>query len=308
MADSNITVYLPDSSSQQLPAGSTGAELATSIGRTLAKNAVAVQVDGAPADLSAPLPDGARVEIVTSDTDEGRRILRHSTAHVMAQAVTSLWPGAKYAIGPAIEDGFYYDFDLPGGGSFSEEDLARIEERMRQIVGQDQPFEREEHSIDEGLQLFADQPYKQEIIRRVDAADASEGVGGNVVTAYRNTEQFVDLCRGPHVPSTGRLGAFKLMRVAGAYWRGDERRPQLQRVYGTAWESKDALAAHLHRLEEAERRDHRRLGAELDLFHFPPEIGGGLPVFHPKGALIRQIMEDYSRAEYFAGGYHLVWT
>jgi threonyl-tRNA synthetase len=176
---------------------------------------------------------------------------------------------------------------------------------MREIVGDDQPFVREEHTVDEGLALFADQPYKVEIIEGVDRA---EGASDGVVSAYRNTEQFVDLCRGPHVPTTRRLGHFKLMKVAAAYWRGDERRPQLQRIYGTAWESKAALEAHIHRLAEAERRDHRRLGAELDLFHFPPEIGGGLVVFHPKGGMIRKLMEDHSRAEHEKAGYQFVVT
>jgi threonyl-tRNA synthetase len=305
-----ISVRLPDGSERELPAGSTGADLATSIGRGLAKAAVAVTVDERQADLSAPLPAGATVSVITAGSPEGRHILRHSTAHVLAQAVTDLWPGARYAIGPPIEDGFYYDFELPGGAHFSDDDLARIEARMREIVAEDQPFVREEHSVEEGLVLFADQPYKVEIIEGVDAAadDRAEGVGGGAVSAYRNNERFVDLCRGPHVPATGRLGHFKLMKVAAAYWRGDERRPQLQRIYGTAWESKAALEEHLHRLEEAEKRDHRRLGAELDLFHFPPEIGGGLPVFHPKGGLIRKLMEDFSRAEHERGGYEFVFT
>jgi threonyl-tRNA synthetase len=229
---------------------------------------------------------------------------------VLAQAVTDLWPGAKYAIGPPIEDGFYYDFELPGGAHFSDDDLARIEARMREIVAENQSFEREEFTVEDGLRVFADQPYKVEIIEGVDAteSDAAEGVDGKSVSAYRNTDKFIDLCRGPHVPTTGRLGHFKLMKVAAAYWRGDERRPQLQRIYGTAWESEAALQEHLHRLEEAEKRDHRRLGAELDLFHFPPEIGGGLPVFHPKGGLIRKLMEDYSRAEHEKAGYEFVWT
>jgi threonyl-tRNA synthetase len=304
-----ITVYLPDGSARELPAGSTGADLASSIGRGLAKAAVAIDIAGAPHDLTEPLPEGARVAVITDTTEAGRYVLRHSTAHVLAQAVTDLWPGARYAIGPPIDDGFYYDFELPGGQHFSEDDLGRIEERMRAIVAEEQPFVREEHTVAEGLELFADQPYKTEIIQAVDATDAAEGVSANGgVSAYRNTETFVDLCRGPHVPSTGRLGHFKLMKVAAAYWRGDERRPQLQRIYGTAWESKAALEEHLVRLEEAERRDHRRLGAELDLFHFPPEIGGGLPVFHPKGGLIRKLMEDYSRAEHEKGGYEFVWT
>jgi threonyl-tRNA synthetase len=271
----------------------------------LAKAAVAATVDGAEVDLIAPLGDGDTVAIITANSPEGRHILRHGTAHVLAQAVTDLWPGAKYAIGPAIEDGFYYDFDLPGGAHFSEEDLARIEDRMRQIIKENQPFIRGELSVDEGLELFSDQPYKAEIIKGVDSA---EGASTTVVSTYRNNDHFVDLCRGPHVPSTGRLGHFKLMKVAAAYWRGDEHRPQLQRIYGTAWESKEALADHLHRLEEAEKRDHRRLGAELDLFHFPPEIGGGLAVFHPKGGLIRKLMEDHSRLEHERAGYQFVVT
>ena len=239
-----------------------------------------------------------------------RHTLRHSTAHVLAQAVTDLWPGAKYAIGPPIEDGFYYDFDLPDNARFSEDDLSRIEDKMRAIVAEDQPFEREEHTIEEGLQLFADQPYKLEIIEGVGdtADDEAEGVGGSVVSSYRNGTTFVDLCRGPHVSSTGVLGHFKLTKVAAAYWRGDERRPQLQRIYGTAWESAGALADYLHRLAEAEKRDHRRLGADLDLFHFPPEIGGGLPVFHPRGGLIRKLMEDFSRSEHEKAGYEFVYT
>ena len=315
MAD-EIVVHLPDGSSRSVPAGSTAADLAAAVGPRLAKAAVAATIDGRAVDLGTRLTDGETVSIVTGGSPGGREVLRHSTAHVLAQAVLDLWPGAHFAIGPAVEDGFYYDFELPGGAHFTDEDLVRIEARMREIVADAQPFVREEHSTSEGLAIFADQPFKREIIESVGRASQDgeqaeaehEGVDAGAVSTYRNPPHFVDLCRGPHVPSTDRLGAFKLMRVAGAYWRGDERRPQLQRVYGTAWESKDALAAHLHRLEEAERRDHRRLGAELDLFHFPPEIGGGLPVFHPKGALIRQIMEDYSRAEHLAGGYQLVWT
>jgi threonyl-tRNA synthetase len=304
MADT-ITISLPDGSSRALPTGATGADLAAAIGPRLAKAAVATTVDGHERDLGAMLPDGATVAVVTADSAAGRHILRHSTAHVLAQAVTDLWPGARFAIGPPIEDGFYYDFDLPDGARFSEDDLGRIEDRMRAIVAESQPFVREEHTVAEGLELFADQPYKTEIIEGV---DATEGAADGVVSAYRNTPAFVDLCRGPHVPTTSRLGHFKLMKVAAAYWRGDEKRPQLQRIYGTAWESKAALAEHLHRLEEAERRDHRRLGAELDLFHFPPEIGGGLPVFHPKGGLVRKLMEDYAKDEHEAAGYQFVWT
>jgi threonyl-tRNA synthetase len=298
-----ITVTLPDGSTRALPAGATAADLAAALGPPVADTAVAAEVDGREVDLATPLSDGAKVAIITADSPAGRRVLRHSTAHVLAQAVTQLWPGARYAIGPPIDDGFYYDFELPGGAHFSDDDLARIEARMREIVAERQPFVREERSREEGLAIFADQPYKVEIIEGVEAA---EGAGDATVTIYRNADRFVDLCRGPHVPDTGRLGHFKLMRVAGAYWRGDERRPQLQRIYGTAWESAEALEAHLHRLAEAERRDHRRLGVELDLFSFPDEIGSGLAVFHPKGGLVRRLMEDYSRERHAASGYAFV--
>jgi threonyl-tRNA synthetase len=302
-----ITLTLPDGSTRDVPKGTTAGELAAMIGKRLAKAAIAAKVDGALLDLDQPIERDAPVAIVTPDSPEGREVLRHSTAHVMAQAVTDLFPGAKYAIGPAIDDGFYYDFELPGGARFTEDDLERVEARMREIVAAAQPFERQEVSREEGLAAFRDQPYKVDIIEKVDASEVGEG---RVVSIYRNprggNEAFVDLCRGPHVRTTKHLGAFKLQKVAGAYWRGDEQGPQLQRIYGTAWESERALAEHLHRLEEAERRDHRRLGAELDLFSFPEQIGSGLAVFHPKGALVRKIMEDYSRERHEAAGYSFV--
>jgi threonyl-tRNA synthetase len=308
-----ITVTLPDGSTKTVAAGTTGLDLATSIGRRLAKDAVAIKVDGELVDLTRPLPDRADVEIVTGTSEAGRHVLRHSTAHVMAQAVTQLFPGAKYSIGPAIEDGFYYDFDLPDGRTFHEDDLGAIEARMREIVAADQPFVRSELNADDALELFADQPYKGEIIERAahakaDAADAGEVSVGGTVSVYRNTPEFVDLCLGPHVPSTGRLGHFQLRRVAGAYWRGDEKRPMLQRIYGTAWESDAALKDYLHRLEEAEKRDHRRLAVDLDLLSFPEELGGGLVVWHPKGAIVRKVMEDYSRERHIQGGYEFVYT
>jgi threonyl-tRNA synthetase len=306
-----VHVKLPDGSQREYPRGVTAAEIARSVGKRLAKDALAAKVDGEWVDLDHPIEHDAAVTIVTPDTPDGREVLRHSTAHVMAQAVTDLFPGARYAIGPAIADGFYYDFELPDGRHFTEDDLARIEARMREIVGADQPFEREEVDRDEGLRLFADQPYKVEIIERVDPEDASEVGAGPVISVYRNPRgdgAFVDLCRGPHVPSTSRLGAFKLTHVAGAYWRGDEHRPMLQRIYGTAWESQAALDAYLHQLEEAERRDHRKLGAELDLFSFPQEIGSGLAVFHPKGGTVRRLMEDYSRARHEEAGYEFVFS
>src|SRR6476620_1999916 len=303
----NVTITLPDGSSREYPTGVTGGEIAASIGRGLAKAALGATVDGEAFDLGRGIDHDAAVAIVTGNSDEGREMLRHSTAHLMAQAVFDLFPGAKYAIGPAIADGFYYDFELPNGAHFSEGDLERVEARMREIVADDQPFVRDEVGRDEGCEVFADQPYKLDIIEKVDASEVGEG---SFVSLYRNVRPdgttFVDLCRGPHVPSTKRLGAFKLQRVAGAYWRGDEHGPQLQRIYGTAWESDAAPAEHLHRLEEAERRDHRRLGAELDLFSFPDEIGSGLAVFHPKGGIVRRVMEEYSRRRHEEAGYLFV--
>lgn len=301
----SITVALPDGSTRQLPAGATAADLAADIGRRLAADAVAATVDGTQVDLTRPLPDGATVGIITATTDEGREVLRHSTAHVLAQAVLGLFPGAQFAIGPPIEHGFYYDFSLPDGKTFSDADLDAISKRMHEIVDADQAFVREECDAAAGLDVFADQPYKREIIERV---DASEVAGDGQISLYRNDGGFVDLCRGPHVPSTGRLGHFALQKVAGAYWRGDETRPMLQRIYGTAWESKKALAEHLERLEQAELRDHRRLAAELDLLSFPDELGGGLAVWHPRGATVRKLMEDYSRLRHEQGGYEFVFS
>jgi len=314
-----VNIRLPDGSRRELTSGATAGDLARSIGRGLAKAAVAAIVDGREVDLSAELPDGAEVAILTDSSDAGREVIRHSTAHVLAQAVLRLWPGAHYAIGPVIADGFYYDFELPGAAHFSDEDLGRIDATMRQIIAEDQPFVRREYPVSKGLQLFGDQPFKKEIIEAVErevegagAAPGSDGVGagrtGPVVSTYWNSPEFTDLCRGPHVPSTARLGHFKLMRVAGAYWRGDEKRQQLQRIYGTAWESEEALGEYLHRLEEAERRDHRKLGQELDLFSFPDEIGSGLAVFHPKGGTVRRLMEDYSRERHAAAGYEFVYS
>src|SRR5918996_1417464 len=218
----------------------------------------------------------------------------------MAQAVCDLWPGAKYAIGPPIEDGFYYDFEPPE--QLTPDVLPRIEARMREIVQAEQPFKHEDVPREEALQRFADQPYKREIIGGVEEA---EGAKGDTVSIYRN-DGWQDLCLGPHVENTGKLGAFKLLSVAGAYWRGDERRPQLQRVYGTPWPTAEALEEHMHRLEEAERRDHRKLGRDLDLFSFPPELGAGLVVWHPKGGMVRKVLEDFSRDIHIERGYEIV--
>jgi threonyl-tRNA synthetase len=311
MAD--ISVLLPDGSSRSLPQGSNVADLAASIGSRLAKAAVAGTINGVEVDLSAPLINGVTVSVITDNSDEGRHVLRHSTAHVLAQAVVQLFPGAQFSIGPAIEDGFYYDFELPGGRTFSDDDLAAIEARMREIMKASQPFVRSEMSAADALALFAAQKYKCEIIERVtsgaaDGSDAAEVGDSDTISVYRNTDEFVDLCRGPHVPTTAKLGHFALMKVAGAYWRGNEKGPMLQRIYGTAWESDAAVKEHLHRLEEAGKRDHRRLANELDLLSFPTELGGGLAVWHPKGAIVRKLMEDYSRQRHQDGDYQFVYT
>jgi len=310
---SEFTISLPDGSSRTLPEGATGADLAADIGPGLAKAALIVTVDGEGRDLDRALDAGAAVSIVTADSDEGLHTLRHSTAHVLAQAVLDLWPGATHAIGPPIEHGFYYDFELPDGGVFSADDLEAIEVRMREIIASDQAFERHEAGAAEALDLFAGHRYKREIIEKVTSGEADvemsgEAAADGTVTYYRNGDGFVDLCTGPHVPSTGRLGHFALQKVAGAYWRGDEKQPMLQRIYGTAWGDKKALKAHLHRLAEAEKRDHRRLAAEMDLVSWPDALGPGLAVWHPKGALVRKLIEDYSRQRHETGGYDFVYS
>jgi threonyl-tRNA synthetase len=275
---------------------------------------IAARVDGALKDLAYELTDGDVVEPVAIDSKDGRDILRHSTAHVMAQAVQELFPQAKLGIGPPITDGFYYDFDVPE--PFVPEDLVKIESRMKKIVKEGQKFDRREVSDDAARAELADEPYKLELIGlKSTAGDAAEGasveVGEGGLTIYDNLKRdgsvaWGDLCRGPHLPTTKRIPAFKLMRSAAAYWRGDEKNKQLQRIYGTAWETKEALEEHLHRIEEAQRRDHRRLGTELDLFSFPDEIGSGLPVFHPKGGVIKREMEDYVRARHIEEGFDYV--
>ena len=302
-----IDIVLPDGSTRQVAAGTTAGGLAEQIGPRLGRDAVIAVVDGVERDLDWLLVDGNQVEIVVPASDRGRYTLRHSTAHVLAQAVLDLFPGATFGIGPPIEDGFYYDFDLPDGRTFTPDDLDRIDARMREIIADQQPFIRDEIPEAEAAKRFAAHKYKLEIITGK-AEDPTSGTDAGLVRIYDNPPNFCDVCRGPHVPHTGRLGHFKLMRVAGAYWRGDERNPMLQRIYGTAWESEKALNEHLVRLEEAEKRDHRRLGVELDLFSFPTEIGGGLAVFHPKGGLVRKLMEDYARAEHERAGYSFVWT
>ena len=313
-----VRVRLPDGSARELPEGATSGALAADIGRRLARDAVIARVDGAEVDLAAPLPDGATVEIVTAASERGLHTLRHSTAHVLAQAVLGLFPGATFAIGPPVANGFYYDFELPDGRTFTDADLESIDARMREIIAVDQAFVRREVDPATALEIFAAHAYKREIIEQVAAAPgdvdqsdadlAAEAGAGGVLSCYSNGDDFVDLCLGPHVPSTGRLGHFALQRVAGAYWRGDNDRPMLQRIYGTAWATAADLKAHLHALAEAARRDHRRLARELDLVSWPEELGPGLAVWHPKGALVRHLMEDYSRSRHAESGYEFVYT
>jgi threonyl-tRNA synthetase len=303
---SSIVVARPDGHQHTVASGITTREALEALDARRGQ-VIAALVDGEERDLDSRLDASATVEPVTAGSERGRAIIRHSVAHVMAQAVTDLFPGAKFAIGPPISDGFYYDFDV--AEPFTPEDLERIEERMRKIIAADQRFERRVLSRDDALDLFADQPYKREIITGV---DAGEGAGEATVTVYANPREdgseWVDLCRGPHLPSTRWVPAFALQRVAGAYWRGDERNPQLQRIYGTAWESGKALRTHLERLEQARQRDHRKLGRELDLISAPEELGTGLAVFHPRGGMVRLQMEDYSRQTHLERGYEPVYS
>jgi threonyl-tRNA synthetase len=274
---------------------------------------IAAKVNGELKDLASPLADGDSVQPVDIASPDGLAILRHSTAHVMAQAVQELFPEAKLGIGPPVENGFYYDFDV--NHPFGPEDLKAIEQRMRQVVKSGQPFARRIVTEADARAELAGQPYKLELVGlKGGSADENESVevGGAELTMYDNTDagtgelRWTDLCRGPHLPTTRQIPAFKLMRTGGAYWRGSEQNPQLQRIYGTAWPSRHAQDEYLKMLAEAEKRDHRRLGAELDLFSFPAEIGSGLAVFHPKGGMIRKIMEDYSRQRHADAGYEFV--
>ncbi len=296
-------------------------EAGTTAGEALAAGeggqAIAARVNGTLRDLTWRLGDGDTVEQVDLGSADGLAILRHSAAHVLAQAVQELHPDAKLGIGPPVENGFYYDFDV--AEPFSPGDLKAIEQKMRQIVRQGQRFSRRVVSDADARAELAAEPYKLELIGLKGAgpevgAEESVEVGGAELTIYDNLDPatgavcWKDLCRGPHLPTTRHVPAFKLMRSGGAYWRGSEKNPQLQRIYGTAWPSRDAQDAYLRLLAEAERRDHRRLGAELDLFSFPNEIGSGLPVFHPKGGTIRRVMEDYSRRRHLEAGYEFVNT
>jgi threonyl-tRNA synthetase len=289
-------VRLPDGSELKIRPGDRARDVAERIGPRLLRDAVVAKLDGRLVDLDAPLNGGGEFEVVTKDSPEGLEVLRHSTAHAMAQAILELYPGSKLTLGPPIEDGFFYDIEV--AGRITDEDLPRIEERMREIVERDLPIEREEVSKKEAERLYEDNPYKLEIIRDLEDGD---------ISVYRQGE-FFDLCRGPHVQSTGALGAFKLQNIAGAYWRGDENNPMLTRVYGTAWPTEKQLKAYLRRLEEAKERDHRKIGRELKLFTFSPDVGAGIPLFLPRGEMLRHLMEGYVREVQSRHGYDHVWT
>ena len=292
-------IQLPDGSERQYDTPVTGLDIATSIGKSLARDAVAVRVDGAPWDLTRAIDADVAIEIVTRDSEDGLELLRHDAAHVMAEAVKEIWPETQVTIGPAIENGFYYDFAREE--PFTEDDLQVIEDRMKEIVERDETIEREVWDRDEAASFFRDQgeDYKAKIIEDIPA--------GEPITLYRQGE-FIDLCRGPHLPSTGKLGkAFKLTRVSGAYWRGDAANEMLQRIYGTAWSSDKQLRTYLTRLEEAEKRDHRRLGRIMDLFHFQEEAPGAV-FWHPNGWGLFQNLIGYMREQLAIGGYREVNT
>ena len=292
-----LHITLPDGSTRVLPAGATARDLAAQIGPGLAKAAIAARVNGEVRDLGRPLPDGASVAILTDKDPQALDVLRHSAAHVLATAVRQLFPKVGIGFGPPIEDGFYYDFEVPT--PFTPEDLERIEAKMREVATADHPFVREEVSRDEAKRRFTDDPLKLERI---------DDLGPNEVISVYTDGPFVDLCRGPHVASTGKVKHFKLLHGAGAYWRGDERRQMLQRIYGTAWFTKDDLDTYLRRLEEARKRDHRVIGKQLDLFSIQEDVGPGLIFWHPKGAMINFQLRRFIEDVILARGYQLVYT
>ena len=293
---STVAIILPDGSKRELPAGSTIADLAASIGSGLAKSAIAGKINKELVDLSAQLSDGCEAEIITEKSPEALDVIRHSTAHLMAYAVKTLFPEAKVTIGPAIENGFYYDFDLDT--TFTPDDLERIEAKMSELAGLNEKIERIDLNSAEAIDMFSrmGEAYKVELIN---------DLGVDKVSVY-GMGAFSDLCRGPHLPSTSKIKAFKLLSIAGAYWRGDEKNRMLQRIYGTAFADKKELTAYLNRLEEAKRRDHRKLGKDLDLFSFSDDAGAGLVIWHPKGAMLRTLLEDFERREHIKRGYDIV--
>ncbi|MBI5806605.1 threonine--tRNA ligase [candidate division TA06 bacterium] len=294
-----IKITLPDGKIKEFEPGVSALDIVKSIGPGLAKAALAAILDGKPVDLSAKVDRDAKFSALTFDSEQGKEVLRHSTSHLMAQAVTGLFPGTKAAIGPAIEDGYYYDFDR--SEPFSSDDLAAIEQKMAELASQDIAIVRREMPREEALEHFRKlgEKYKVELIEALPQ--------GEIISFYQQGD-FIDLCRGPHLASTGRIKHFKLLSVAGAYWRGDERNQMLQRIYGTVFDKKEQLEAHLNKLEEIKKRDHRKLGRELDLFSLHEEIGAGLVCWHPKGARMRSIVEEHWRRRHFEGGYDIVYT
>jgi threonyl-tRNA synthetase len=298
VAVKSIEITFPDGSTREFPAGVTSLDVAKSISNSLAKKVLAASVNGEVIDLTRSIYSDARLTLLTFDDRDGREVFWHSSAHVMAQAVLDLFPGTKLAIGPPIDEGFYYDFDAPQ--PFTDEDLVKIEKRMREIIKGNHKFERDECSSGEAVKLFGDmnEDYKLELISELE---------DEVLSIYRH-DTFVDLCRGPHLPSTGKIKAFKLMSVAGAYWRGSEENKMLQRIYGVSYPDKASLDDYIKRVEEAKRRDHRKLGRELDLFSIREEVGGGLVLWHPNGAIVRNIIENYWKEKHVASGYELVFS
>jgi threonyl-tRNA synthetase len=298
MTSRTICVTLQDGTKKEVPAGCTVGEALVRAGVTLGSAILAAKVNGQPVDLDRVLVEDATIEPLTFDSPEGREVYRHSSTHIMAQAVKEVFPSAQLAIGPAIEDGFYYDFAFER--PFTPQDLEKIEARALEIIKADRPFRRMELPKQQAIQFFRErgEPYKAEMI---------EGFEDQTVSLYSQGE-FIDLCRGPHLPSTGRVGALKILSSAGAYWRGDERNPMLQRIYGTSFPTQAELDAYLARLEEIKRRDHRKLGKELGLITIQDEIGPGLVLWHPKGALIRLLIENFWREQHLRNGYELVYS
>ena len=294
-----MNIVLPDGSVKELEEGATVADVAASIGAGLARAALAGIVNDTPVDLDAVVSDGDSVAIVTAKSDEGLELMRHSTAHLLAAALTDMYPGVKFGVGPAIENGFYYDIELPEGVTVSPDDFAAIEARMAEIAKSGAAIVRREVSRDEAREIFADQPLKLELIDELPEDET--------ISIYQLGD-FTDLCRGPHVPDTGKLGAYKLTKVAGAYWKGDSDNEMLTRIYGTAFFSKKELEEYLHNLEEAEKRDHRKLGRELGIYMMEPMAGVGLPLYLPKGARVIRTMQEWLRRDLYERGYEEVIT
>ena len=294
-----MNIVLPDGSVKELEEGATVADVAASIGAGLARAALAGIVNDTPVDLDAVVSDGDSVAIVTAKSDEGLELMRHSTAHLLAAALTDLYPGVKFGVGPAIENGFYYDIELPEGATVSPDDFAAIEARMAEIAKSAAAITRREVTRDEAREIFADQPLKLELIDELPEDEA--------ISVYQLGD-FTDLCRGPHVPDTGKLGAYKLTKVAGAYWKGDSNNEMLTRIYGTAFFNKKELEEYLHNLEEAEKRDHRKLGRELGIYMMEPMAGVGLPLYLPKGARVIRTLQEWLRRDLYERGYEEVIT